>query len=831
MSTDDYMTRSLDSFSSEYDHLSRSPLCEEFGLGPSGLDRIRQQPSRVLTLPNMSMSSLSPATPQHRSPSPRSRSSSRARSMRVPSNTSAPTLEDLHRFPSESLHSFSFSQQSEELFHSRQNILKRSIDFMRGRFGWASGNAGTADSQARNSETDIQSTADHLSRASVSGKEDLSNYASIVRGPMTGPAYMGAGNVFEKSFTEHKQRVESQEAGNETDASHDSVGEYPHFFSPLPNDHISHQKRELKSSPSSRRVSLKRTYSDASSDSLQSKLMEILAHPYSTTDPFSSLSSSTWGLGFPVPALHTHSSKWNPVSQAVFRTEAQAPWTILAANDLSCLIFGVSQAEVRRLSILKVVHKDHRQWLESKLQDPSAVPVAKPNPSPDKTPIRPVNSRLPGLGNGVTAQLLSKPPSRERAPKRSQTDGGYGSSTNKIKPTNHPSHKSRGVLICGDVVPIQKRDGTTGSASVWVMEKRGGLIWVLEEITENVAYVGCDDTWNITEAYGDLDKIWGQEMVKPGQRITELLPRLPSECLQGSPTAGLTKIADMKHFAALTAGGISIPVTVSKAQNERCLRISSFPHVAGMMVLSSSSLNVISSNSVFSSALFGQERPEGMHISELIPGFNDLLHVLTEEDKVPLVDGMLIPDHSFRRARTLSILREGKSSVASVFAEPTGLAANHRDGSVIAVDIQMRVVKSGTIFPKGREEKSRARDDDDEDETLFTELVYALWITYSRQLHSTGPATKVSRSYSQAATGPTNSPVTNLSTQNSNFNTNPSQPSVGTQISSTTLTQQLNEAASEPLTDRPVQPVPQVKLANTKKETPETAKKRTISDY
>lgn len=735
--------------------------------------------------------------------------------MRVPSNTSAPTLEDLHRFPSESLHSFSFSQQSDELFHNRQNILRKSIDFMRDRFGWSS-NAGIANAQVRG-DTDIQSTTDRLSRTSVSGKDDRYNHAGIAPGPMTGPPYMGAGNLFETSFTGHKQPAE--ETGSETDPSQDSISEYSHFFSPLPNDHISHQKRELRSSPSSRRVSLKRTYSDASSDSLQSKLMEILANPHSATDPFSSLSSSTWGSGFLVPALHTHSSKWAPVSQAVFRTESQAPWTILAANDLSCLIFGVTQAEVRKLSILEVVHRDHRQWLESKLRDPSTDAAAKPRPSPNKMPIRPVNPKSMGLGNGVTAQLLSKPPSRERIPRRSQTDDGYGSSTRNAKPMNHPAHKSRGVLLCGDVVPIEKRNGATGSASVWVMEKRGGLIWVFEEITENVAYLGCDDTWNVTEAHGDVDRIWGQGMVKPGRRITDLLPRLPSECLQGSPTTGLAKIAEKKHFAALTSGGISIPVAVSKAENERCLRVSSFPNVAGMMVLSSSTLKVISSNSVFSSALFGQERPEGMHITELVPGFNDFLHVLTEEDKVPLIDGVSIPEHSFRRARTLSILREGKSSVASVFAEPTGLAANHRDGSVIAVDIQMRVVKSGTIFPKSREGKPD-RNGQEEEETVFTELVYALWLTYSRQLHSTGPATDLSPP-SQATTKP--SPL-----QSPNSSINPSQPTVGTQLPSSTLTQQLNEAASQPLSDKPVPPVSQVKLANSKQETP---LKKSISDF
>jgi protein-serine/threonine kinase len=534
-----------------------------------------------------------------------------------------------------------------------------------------------------------------------------------------------------------------------------------------------------------------------------------------------------------MPALHTHSSKWTPVSQAVFRTEAQAPLTIIAANDLSCLVFGVTQSEVRRLSILEVVQTEHRQWLEAKLKDPSTDAAARTPLQPERPNIRAVNPKYRGLGNGVTAQLLSKPSSREKS-RRAQTDDGYGSSKRNPRNPNHPANKSRGVLLCGDVVPIQKRNGTKGSASVWVMEKRGGLIWVLEEITENIASVRCDDSWNVVEAKGDVEKIWGSHVVRSGQPIAELLPRLPSESLKTSPEKGLAKIAELKHFAALTSAGVCIPVTVARAEESCTLQVSSFPHVAGMMVLSSSTLNVISSNSVFSSALFGQERPEGHHITELVPGFDEILDVLTEEDNVPLVDGIVIPEHSFRRARTLSILRDGKANAASVFTEPSGLLAKHRDGSTIVVDIQLRVVNSGTFFSKEQVERieERSSDSEDSDDTVaVTELVYALWITYSRQLHAAGAATNLSSSSlpSSKPTSPTNKPSTDDSTNASTEKTNSAtaNTAVEVQAPSSTLSQQLSEAASQPLTDRPVQPIPEVN-PNAKKETPQ---KRTIDDY
>lgn len=814
----------------------RSALFDEHGLGPSGLDRIRQQPpSRVLTLPNPSTSSLIAPSVQRSSPSPRSGSSSTALSTHISSAQSPPALEDLHRFPSESLHSFSFAQQSEELLHSRQNILKRSIDFMRDRFGWAASNPGIVNAQARMSgDTEKQSMKDLLSKANVLDKQTRASHAGMSHGPITGRADVDGDNIFERAFNEHRLSQEALKNSSQVNGpEYETASENSRFLGSIPDDQIHSQKRE-KSAPPSRPVSLKRTYTDLSSVSLQSKLMETQTQPYAAPDTFSPTNTSTLGLGLGGSALHAHGSKWSPVKQAVFRTEASAPWTILAANDLACLIFGVTQAEVRKLSILEVVHEERRQWLESKLRDPSTDAAAKFQNPPDRSRISPVNPKSTGMGNGVTAKLLSKPPSRQKAPRRAQTDDGFGSSTRSTRKANHSTSKSRGVLLCGDVVPIQKRNGSTGSASFWVMEKHGGLIWVLEEITENIAYVLCNETGHIVEARGDMDKIWGEKVVKPGVSIIDLLPRLPRDCVEDPSEAGFTKIAEMKHFAARTSAGVCIPTTVSKADGVRHLRISSFPHVAGMMVLSSSTLNIISSNSVFSSALFGQERPEGLHITELIPEFEDLLHVLTEEDKLPLVDGIVIPEHSFRRARALSILREGKANAASLFLQPTGLPARHRDGSTIVVDVQMRVVKSETIFPDNQEpniEEENDSDDEERDTVAVTEVVYALWITHSKQIHSASPQGTLLSDTLESKTGtPASPPVPGQeeSSSSASGSSAATSASAENQTSSSLLSQQLNEAASEPLADKPAQPVSEVSRDSTDVEMP---KKKSISDY
>ncbi|KAI9367848.1 Pkinase-domain-containing protein [Aspergillus egyptiacus] len=813
---DDSLRYPGDNVPSAFDSLPRSPLLEQdHGLGPSGLDRIRSLPSsRVYTLPNMSASSIGALSPRTLSPSPRSLSTSRANSTAVSNSQDVDTLEDLHRFPSESLHSFSFAQQSDELLHN----------FMRDRFGWASN--GSAIAGRMRGGTDTQAIVDLLSQSTISGREIPYSFAGTARGPMTGPADVGSDNVFERTFAELQPSLPEvkQAVPQPTQPQLSSSQQLPH------------EKKGLKSAPASRRVSLKRTFTDVNSTS-QGQLIETLAQPYSAADPFSPLSTSTLGSVFPVHALHTHSSKWNPVSQAVFRTESKAPWTIIAANDLSCLVFGVTQAEVRKLSILEVVQEDQRQWLESKLRDPitDAATKVRPPPDKDKHRMKPGISRPMGMRNGVTAQLLSKPPSRARQSRRAQTDDGYGSSAYTARQLNHPATKSRGVLLCGDVVPIQKRNGAKGSASIWVMEKRGGLIWVLEEIQEDVAYISCDQSWRVTDICGASDKVWGQGMAATGKHITELLPHLPSHCLESSVEKGLGEIAQMKYFTARTSGAVCIPTTVSRGENPRSLQISSFPHVAGIMVLSASSLKIISSNSVFSSTLFGYQRPEGLNITDLIPGFDDYLYVISEEENIPLVDGVFIPELSFRRARTLSMLRDGKANVASVFLEPAGITARHRDGSTIAVDVQLRVAKSGTIFPKQREKESDTENDTDggyEDAVTVTELVYALWVTFSRNIHTAGaPVRLPSPQYTVPLQGPSPSESatpTPLSVGSiATPRMGPDEPILKPRIPTSTLSQQLNEAASEPLIDKPVQPVPEMKPANAK----EVSKKRTIADY
>ncbi|KAI1148067.1 hypothetical protein F4825DRAFT_114735 [Nemania diffusa] len=755
----------------------------DHGLGLSGLRRIRQNPSsRTPAISSTAASSRSPSISLARSAS---------LNIMLPQGplTAGPYspnfAEDLSRFPSESLHSFSFAHQSEDIIHNRQNVLKRSIEFMKDRMGWAlSSNAALASAQARvTGDVETQNMLDLLARAQLVGAGNLPNIdPAIVARPLTGPADMSHENVFDRQFIPRTGSPESYATPMISPATTQPpmlLPEKAPSVEPEPTDekiicptHLDTQHGQTDSENSSRTptnesnsttktsppvtrpASLRRTFTDVAAVGVQQRLTDAMAQPFVASQvssypeallspaipsrPFSSFAQSG-ALG---PAVHGHSSRWVPAAQAIFTTESRPPWTIIAANDLACLVFGVTKAEVRKMGILEVVQEERRAWLEKKLlqADPevgnqTTTSVAPTRPAPS------IGSTLLGGRGGITAQLLNKPNSRSQPPKaptrRAVTIHNSDPSTPKTRGPNSHS-RSRGVLLCGDVVPIQKRNGATGSASLWVKEKKVGLIWVLEEIHEDVALLSLDEDGVVTTITGNTLPIWGLESIAPGIDVGKLIARIPRQGID--PRFGAVdyaQIAKRKYFTCRNGGNINIPATVTQTRGAMELRVSCLPHIAGIIVVSTGTLRIKSSNSAFCGALFGYEKPEGQPINALLPDFDKILQVLQQQDGMQIRDGIVIPEHSFRKASALVGIHEGRPDAATTFLNPDGLLARHRDGTELKIDVQMRVVKSEK---HSGHDSGTSDEDSSADETAVSgvesEMVYALWITYSRHLHA-----------------------------------------------------------------------------------------------
>lgn len=698
----------------EHSRGTLSPIMSdhEHGVGASGLRRIRQQPlSRMPTQPPSPQTSFS--LPPRSSSMTLASSTSRGATPNTftSAGPSSPTFnftEDLSRFPSESLHSFSFAHQSEDALHSRQNILKRSLDFMRSRLVWTTDHPGLVTAQARvTGDPEIQRVMELLTKANLLGHDTEGDRDKrALYGPLTGPPNLDGSNVFDKAFVPAPRNIEIAHSKiPDTLQNQDSIAPPMADHSGLPSSTDGASGMQDPQS-SEARSGLKRTRTDLSLLNLQTKLTEVMARPYTAKDnkeddialsptPFSATGNSL-NAAINLPSVvHGSTNRWSQPSQAIFTTEAHAPWTILAANDLACLVFGVTKAEVKKLGILEVVREEGRVWLESKLRSTRSdvtaqvrqEPLSSRNTSPNTS--SPLTSR-----GGVTAKLLSKPPSRQVSSQNKPKKGSSEANQPVNGTTSHNAASSRGVLLCGDVVPIQKRNGATGSASLWVKEKRGGLIWVLEEIAEDMAILSIDREAHVVGCTGPAGLIWGESTSLVGADVRELVPKLPLANASMKSAIDFTAVQETRYYTAQNADGTSIPVSVSPQFAEMNLRVSSFPHIAGILVLSASTLEISSSNSVFSAALFGQANPNGLMINELIPCFDRILKVLTEDSSIILQDGIVIPEQSFRRASGLLALREGTAEAATLLLPSAGLIARHRDGSDIRIDVQMRVVHS-----------------------------------------------------------------------------------------------------------------------------------------
>ncbi|KAL9135037.1 MAG: hypothetical protein Q9175_003776 [Cornicularia normoerica] len=849
---------SFDAGSTMGDPTARSPIMSEHEhvLGISGLRRIRQQPaSRAPSHP--SSPSISYTLPPRSSSMTVETATSQGFTVGGPSSPTLNFGEDLSRFPSESLHSFSFAHQSEGALHNRQSALKRAIEFMRERLGFGVNHPGVMTAQAKVSgDVEIQSMVDLLVRANILGHDsEHSQNTRQLQGPMTGPAGVEK-NVFDNAFLSRSTSPEavrkplsvdqgSQQMGNDEFSRHGSSQPEPSLASEISAPDPVEPESPSSASPALATshvptTGLKRTNTDLSLLNLQTRLVEALAKPYKASDSaYETLLSPTPLAGFTNPLntgmntpslVHGHNNRWVPAAQAVFTTETSSPWTILLANDLACLVFGVTKVEFKRLSMLEVVREDRRAWLEEKLRSPGSEAAAKARQAGSKSAsTSPISTTSVKMSGGVTAQLLSKPPWRQQ---RAQTDE-WKTKTSRGAP-HHLANKSRGVLLCGDIVPIRKRNGVTGAASLWVKEKRGGLIWVLEEIVEDIATLKLDADLRVIESTGATNVICGKSDIPTGTEIHRLIPQMPKR--SGSSIMSRTGFATnttIQYFAARSDDTTNIPVTVTMEPDHETLRVSSFPYIAGIVVLSASNLKVMSSNSVFSAALFGEAEPSGQNINELIPQFEKILDLLTEEENVKLVDGIVVPEHSFRRARALLALREGNEDAAAIFLRPQGLIACHRDGSEINVDVQMRVVRSERSTANDAVIEEKSEDGDSASEELgSSEIVYALWITYSRQLHSALlPGGSATPNFSRPDTPHQPSPGQNSrSITPEQIDGEDIKPETSPTMS---LTQQIKEATSQLISESPSkhvvsEPVPRVSTPKAK-DLPK--KKKKISDF
>lgn len=333
------------------------------------------------------------------------------------------SAEDLTKFPSESLHSFSFSQPRDPtaILESRQNVLRKSIDYMKDKLHggapttpWAETTLGTSPIDMRTFSKD-EDVLQSLKRANL-----IPEYWDETSLPPPTAPITTVENPFDSIDTE---------------------------LLTMPN-----------------RKQKKRTPTDLSGYKMQAKLFDAVTKPYSinTSAPIPVTPSSSrddrrlsmhlitsqvpGGAAPGVVPIHT-TTRLAPTMQAIFSTENVAPWKILNANDLSCLEFGVTEQEIKRgVSILEYFDSGRREWVES---------------------------RLKGL-QGTSPTIFDETKSFDSF---ETTATEFPDVLPKADPGQGKDEAKERVVLCGEVVSMRKMKQKDGAkkihmaASLWVKEK------------------------------------------------------------------------------------------------------------------------------------------------------------------------------------------------------------------------------------------------------------------------------------------------------------------------------------------------------------------------
>ncbi|CEP06832.1 hypothetical protein [Parasitella parasitica] len=287
---------------------------------------------------------------------------------------------------------------------------------------------------------------------------------------------------------------------------------------------------------------------------------------------------------------------------------------------------------------------------------------------------------------------------------------------NELKRRDAESHGGGMVLVCGNVIPIIKLDGTRSSASLWLKEKvnesgSSVFIWIFEEVYESSI------TLTVDPHQGTIQSVLCEQGVKDlydysaaditGQPLTMLVPWL-------DPSSWQDSINRLRFFASQTKRGAQFPIIV-RLLDEVTVQITSMPVIAGLMTVKSDGI-IDGCNDIFVKYLFGfsqQDLVLKKNISQLLPQFPTLLDNLKRDDL--LQQGLIINNIICRKLLPIPEQQQPMVNKRLLTHTPNNqplpiLVAVHRDGTPFEVQLQLKLVEASQ-----HEE-------------------YALWISFDREI-------------------------------------------------------------------------------------------------
>lgn len=587
--------------------------------------------------------------------------------------------EAILRFSSESLHSFSYAIVSQNSISTRIAVLKRSLEYLRDNplklrdlrlslslvspLGQYSRNLSSASSATLSMLSSLNTTNNSTTTSA------LDNLSAVL-------------NILQNASSTIGSKGHNMTSDNAT-TSLLLTGNNPTKTTTNPVATGSPQSPS-SSTPTSPR---KRTLTNVNAAGAETQVIEALATPYidvawtsimQRTGSVSSLSAvihsmSSLNLGqIPSSPIIEHApgtagsasstSQITPLSSiaskfvakhSVFTTKSYAPFHILSSNDIACLVFGISQSEMKSRPMWDVIPQHLHAKLEEKFN--------------------------------------------------------FETHSNTAAATGDADCS---VVMCGALYPILKSNDQQSLASFWVKHNasKGFLVWVVEEILNDSANL------NYSAKDGVITKISGPDADEIFPNLDRLTTQLHLEDVFPSMSKNREQFSQENSYEyhTLKSADNTFDPCYTRQLDTNSLQISSLPNIAGVIILNKQDYSIADYNLCFLHALLGYgTEMKDQSINCIIPHFTDYLtairhNVFHSDDECFSNVGLVIPEHMFRKAAAMSANSDDKANVVytiptsssapevvesySRFLQSSGISAINVEGRPITVDIQLRVV-------------------------------------------------------------------------------------------------------------------------------------------
>lgn len=389
----------------------------------------------------------------------------------------------------------------------------------------------------------------------------------------------------------------------------------------------------------------------------------VIEHVPGTFFASSSRTGGTTSAGQITP-LSSIASKF-VAKHAVFTTRPTDPFGILSSNDIACLVFGLSQREMKSRSMLDVI------------------------PTHSHTKLK---QNFGSLVNNDACLVV-------------------------MCGALYPIYKGNGQE---SVASFWVKYNSAKNFLVWVVEEVLNERAILQQEEGLVAKVYGPD---VEEIFPDLDitnsPVCLQDIFtefEENNKQTDMEEEKYEYRTIKSTLIISNKSDDENTAAATTTTTTTYSPCYTRRLDSSRIQVSSLPNIAGVMMLNIIDYTISDYNPCVIHALFGHGRDElkNQSINKVLPHFTDYIQSIqrnvfpTDPEAVSSV-GLVIPEHMFRKAAATSADAEDKANVKypipnstsatpesvknySKFLQSTGITAVNRENIPITVDVQLRVV-------------------------------------------------------------------------------------------------------------------------------------------